>query len=471
MDHDAQVNAANKLIDMGYLTHNLLTKALEYQCRLPPGQFLPLLQILVDFEYVSNEHMVEVLGEDYLQEQDPIGRILVEQGIVSAQQMEQALQVLNSFSRQHVTDIFIDMGFVTRSEIEQAISRHQIDLSKRLKQAKPTLQATTQHKTAHDIRPDSDTQTTETVKSAVDPNSLDQAVLHLPLGRQLIAKGLLSEHELKDALEYQQRLPRVMHKPIGEILVMLGYISETDLQAALASQSPTTRSKMGEVLIKEGLITEWQLAHALSLQFSPEHAHKRLGVLLIELGYAKRDEIEGALARHYASSGSSSLSSNRAVPVTAEEQTIEANLKTPIHKIENPPSHIPLGQILLSKNYLTAAQLEEGLALQSKLKDEYRPIGDILIMLGYINEYQLQEALQEQPGFKREPIGQVLIRQGVIQEWQLAHALCLQFDPNTGEHRNLGLILVEQGYCTQQDIEAAVLKDLRYKRVSSAPND
>ena len=93
MDHDAQVNAANKLIDMGYLTHNLLTKALEYQCRLPPGQFLPLLQILVDFEYVAREHMVEILGEDYLQEQDPIGRILVDQGIVSAQQMEQALQV------------------------------------------------------------------------------------------------------------------------------------------------------------------------------------------------------------------------------------------------------------------------------------------------------------------------------------------------------------------------------------------
>lgn len=455
MDHDAHLSAAQQLIAQELLTQNQLTKALEYQCRLPPGQYLPLLQVILEFEFVTEQQLIDALGEDYLHQQDPVGRILVEQGIVSAQQLEQALEILNSFSRQHVADIFIDLGFVTREEIEQAISRHQIEISQGLKQQRPSLIPTTEHQTSHDISaPDPDASEAAPppkpdASAPVPTNKLDHAVIHLPLGRQLIAKGLISEHELRDALEYQQRLPRVMHRPIGEILVMLGYIDEEQLKEALSAQPPQGRSRIGELLIAEGLIEEWQLAHALSLQFSPEHAHKKLGTLLVELGYAKRDEIEGTLARHYRDQ--------------APVPTPEIAPAQPVSLVPETP-HVPLGQILLNKGFITQAQLDEALSQQSRLSSEYRPLGDILILMGYINEFQLQEALSEQPGFKREPIGQILVRQGLLEEWQLSHALCLQFDPQTGERRNLGSILVQLGYATQEAIEAAVLQDLRQKR-------
>lgn len=455
MDQDAQQIAAQKLIASGLLTQNQLTKALEYQCRLPPGQFMNLAQVLIEFEFITEEQLSQVLGEDYL-DQDPIGRLLVEQGIVSSVQLEQAMQVLSSFSRNQVTDILIDLGFVTRADIERAVSRHQIEMSQKLSRPKNSLVPTTVHKTSHDLSqepeddPDLPAPEASPPPKAV-PDTVEQAAVHLPLGRQLIAKGYLSEDELRDAIEYQQRLPRVMHRPIGEILVTLGYINEGQLKEALAAQPAQGRSRIGEILIQEGLIEDWQLAHALSLQFSPEHAHKKLGLLLVELGYARRDEIEGVLARHYR---------EQSVP-PAPPPPPPAYVPT---ALPSESSHKPLGKMLVEKGYITQAQLEQALAQQARRPDAYMPLGDILVLTGVLTESQLQECLAEQPGFVREPLGQILIRQGLLEDWQLAHALCIQNEEKGEERRNLGAILSQLGYCTQESIEAAVLRDLRQKR-------
>lgn len=460
MEQDAQHSAAQKLVNRGVLSQNQLTKALEYQCRLPPGQFMPLLQILQEFEYVTPDQLRVTLGDDYLKQQDPIGRILVEQGIVSAQQLEQAMQVLNSFSRSHVTDILIDLGLVTRSDIERAISLHQIEISQQINQPKGSLKPRDiQQSEDFDFEPTTASPAAESLSEPVAAQSTaSQAAVHLPLGRQLIARGHLTEDELRDAIEYQQRLPKVMYRPIGEILVLLGYIDEVQLKEALAAQPATQgRSRIGEILIQEGLIEEWQLAHALSLQFSPAHAQKKLGQLLVELGYAQRDEIEGVLARHYRE-GNQSASAALTPPPPPAFVPLQSPPVEPVYK--------PLGQMLIEKGYISRAQLDEALTQHTGRADTYMPLGDILVLKGYLSEEQLQECLSEQPTFKREPIGQVLIRQGLIEEWQLSHALCLQFDPVSGEKRNLGAILAEQGYCTQEEIEAAVLRDLRQKRAT-----
>lgn len=461
MEQDAQHSAAQKLVNRGVLTQNQLTKALEYQCRLPPGQFMPLVQILLEFEYVTADQLRITLGEDYLQQQDPIGRILVDQGIVSAQQLEQAMQVLNSFSRSHVTDILIDLGLVTRADIERAISLHQIEVSQRLNQPKGSL---TPVGPAPIIDSEPELPAEPAAPMPQEParpqhsKAVEQAAVHLPLGRQLIARGFITEDELRDAIEYQQRLPRVMYRQIGEILVQLGYISEGQLKEALAAQPPQGRSRIGEILIQEGLIEDWQLAHALSLQFSPQHGHKKLGQLLVELDYAQRDEIEGVLARHYRA--------NTPAPAAPPPAPAFTPFK-PAAPQPADPIYKPLGQMLIEKGYITRVQLDEALAQHAGKADSYMPLGDILVLKGYLSEAQLQECLAEQPEFKREPIGRILIRQGLLEEWQLSHALCMQFDPVSGAKRNLGAILVESGYCTQEQIEAAVLRDLRQKRMAA----
>jgi len=457
MDQDQQHQSiTNILVSRGFLTQNQVTKVLEYQCRLPPGQYMSFTQIVVEFEYMTEAGLKAALGDLYDKAQDPVGQILVQQGLVSMDQLKQALEVLNTFPRSHVVDILIDMGFATLADVGQAISRYQVQQTQRLRALAPV-----------DISEASAEESASAGEPALtdEPPSpeqvaVEQAAVHLPLGRQLIAQGYLTEDELRDAIEYQQRLPKVMYKPLGEILVSLGYINEQQLQPILAMQAANqqARPRIGEILIQSGLIAEWQLSHALSLQFSPEHGRKKLGSLLVELGYASRDEIEGALTRY----AQKSPQPTGFPTLSTEPEPVPAPKPAPVQSAE--PQHVPLGQILTRLGYITEAQLDQALTQQSQLSAEYKPLGDILVLMGYLTEEQLQDALAQQPGFGREPMGQILIRQGVIEEWQLSHALCAQFEAPESERRNLGAVLVTLGYATQEQIEAAILGHFRQRR-------
>jgi len=440
------------LLSRGLITKNQITKALEYQCRLPPGQYMPLTKILVEFDYITEEQLKYYLGQDYETAQDPIGRILVSQNIVSQEQLDQALEILNSFPRSHVSDVLIDMGFASREVIHQAISRYQLQQSNRLQpQIKPAqdrvLPSVTPDTSKHSVTPKLPQPTPEQAKT-------EQAIIHLPLGRFLIARGYLSEDELRDALEYQQRLPRVIYKPIGEVLIALGYITRPQLEEALAAQPPRPKNRMGEILIRAGIIQEWQLSQALSLQFSSEHAHKKLGTILVEQGYTSREEIELELSHH----GHVKKADNKSTPPIKEV--------TPINTQDKSEKHKPLGEILLEKGFVSQTQLQEALEQQALLASEYKPLGDTLVLMGHITEAQLQIALSEQKGFEREPLGQILIKQGIIKEWQLSHALCVQFEQPQDQRQNLGSLLVQLNYTQQDLIEEAMLDYYRHRNHS-----
>lgn len=412
------------LVKQGLLSQSQLTQALEYQCRLPPSQYMSLLQILINFECITEADIRFVLGDDPDAFEDPIAQIIIQEGIISVSQLQQAMEILNTFPKQHVVDILVDLGFISPQKLAQIISNHQLKQSKNLACAKQTLQG---------LQPLQKEQATE-----VPADTEYSQPIHLPLGRILIAKGLLSQEDLDHALEYQRRLPPVMHKPLGEILISLGYITAEQLEDALIEQSSTSQKRIGEQLVEAGIIDRSQLAHALSLQFSPEHAHKKLGQILLELGYTTREVIEAVFRKK-------------------SQTPINIPVSTPVPP--SPPQK-PLGQILLDKGYITPQQLAEALAIQRQgTGSDYRPLGDILILMGAITEAQLQECLAQQTGFQQEPIGQILIRYGLISEWQLAHALCVQLESKP--HRNLGAILVELGYATQEAIEAIMIQYTR----------
>lgn len=476
MEQNKNKALAQALVDAGYLTPNQITKALEYQCRLPPGQYRSLSQILVDFEYVTEAQIREVMGTSLEELSDPIAQVLLEQGLVSNQQLEQALQILDSFPRSHVGDVLIDLGFATELDVGQAISHHQLTQSRSLKAIMPYPSAqSSQIEVPEQVNEDPSKETgsveNEELRAGGSTTDLSDALsvplsrhtqettpaaqsetVHLPLGRKLIARGLISEDELEDAIQYQQRLPKVMYKPLGEILVDQGYISQDQMEDILNETPPPPKSRIGEILVNAGLLEKQQLSHALSLQFRPEHANKRLGSLLVELGYARREDIEAVVAGHYQQGGGSPAAQSSPPPSSAEQREPP---KTP---------HRPLGQILVDKGYITQAQLQQALKKQVTHADEYTPLGDILLLEGWVSESQLQEALAQQPGFQHTPIGQILIAEEVIEEWQLAHALCQQFDPESGEHLNLGSILVKLGYAEQDVIESAVIRFFKRQR-------
>lgn len=459
------ISLARTLVDKGLLSQSQITNVLEYQCRLPPGQYMSFTEIVIAFEYLTEADFVHILGDHYYTIKDPISQILIEQGLVSYEQLEQALTVLDSFSREHVAEVLIDMGFATAQNIEQAISKHQLAQSQQLKspddsQLKSRLaeafgkqgldgfSASVSEEASVPLSPPpSQVKQEHTFTPLLKPTEN----LHLPLGRKLIAAGHLTESELQDALDYQQRLPHVMHKPLGEILVQMGYLSAELLQTALAQEKKQSlgapSQRVGDILTQAGVVQEWQLAHALRLQFTPAHADQRLGEILVNMGYATRDKIEAALSAHYRPESSTSASSvEPTTPTTLPAEGL-------MHFKEN---HRPLGQLLVEREYITAEQLQAALLIQKELADEYTPLGDVLVMQGHLTEAQLQEVLAVQGRFQRKPLGQILVDMGCLEEWQLSYALCVQHNAPPEKHIMLGDVLLAMQYITPEQLQVAL---------------
>lgn len=466
---------ARTLVDKGLLSQSQITSVLEYQCRLPPGQYMSFTDIVVAFEYLKEADLVELLGDHYYTMKDPISLILVEQGIVSQEQLTQALTVLDTFSREHVAEVLIDLGFATAQTIEQAISKHQLDQSQRLKapddsQLKSRLaKAFSQQDPMEFSSPVLEQNASPTAIVRGEEKSEERTSLtskpkpaenvHLPLGRKLIAAGHLTESELQDALDYQQRLPHVMHKPLGEILVEMGYLSEELLKASLAQeqkaadQAPSQR--VGDILTRAGVVEAWQLAHALSLQFTPAHANQRLGEILVNMGYATREKIETALSAHY------QVDKPALEPSVEKTQEPVAAVDESKVSIQQATAHRPIGQLLVEREYITTEQLEAALLIQKELADAYTPLGDILVMQGHLTEAHLQEALAAQERFQRKPLGQILVDMGFLEEWQLSYALCVQHSAPPETRIMLGDVLLAMDYITPDQLQSALLEQQR----------
>ncbi len=457
MNQDDHQSMAHILVSKGLLSQNQVTKALEYQCRLPPGQYMSFTQVLVEFEYLSETELAEALGHGVEEISDPIGQVLVEQGLVSYEQLTQAMKILESFPRGQVINVLVDLGFTTREVVEQAISQHQLDQSKRLKSASED------YLESHHLGPDAEAEDAEVnaeftspkpAEAVVKPEPVKTNPVHLPLGRKLIAKGYLTEDELKDAIEYQQRLPQMLYRQIGQILIELGYINQEQLDEALSEEKPRPRSRIGELLVQDGLISEWQLSHALSLQFSPAYAQKRLGQILIDLKYTEREAIENTVSKYFKPEAAS-----------APAATVAAPTPKPTQPVSSPePTHRPLGQILMDKGFVAQWQLDQALKAQQANAGEYMPLGDILIANGHLSEEQLQRALADQKPFKQVPVGQILVSEGVVEEWQLAQALSQQLAEAQSPRQPLGQVLVNLGFTTQDTIEQAVIRYYKQRR-------
>lgn len=78
--------------------------------------------------------------------------------------------------------------------------------------------------------------------------------------------------------------------PIGDILVSEGFVRPEDLQMALKEQA----LRLGEILVGAGRISSEQRDHALNVQ---KKTKRRIGEILIELGYSAPADIEWALKK------------------------------------------------------------------------------------------------------------------------------------------------------------------------------
>jgi type II secretory ATPase GspE/PulE/Tfp pilus assembly ATPase PilB-like protein len=108
------------------------------------------------------------------------------------------------------------------------------------------------------------------------------------LGMLLIAEGLVTETQLREALARQSTAGSYV--PLGRLLVDQHII--TARQLALVLERSDRRLKLGEVLRRNGSITEEQLRHGLEEQ---QRAKRPLGEVLMKLGYVSEEVMRQAL--------------------------------------------------------------------------------------------------------------------------------------------------------------------------------
>ncbi|MDH5720002.1 MAG: hypothetical protein OEZ13_05190 [Spirochaetia bacterium] len=99
----------------------------------------------------------------------------------------------------------------------------------------------------------------------------------MKIGEILIKEKVISEEELKKALEKQQ----INRSKLGKIFVEMGLIDYMDLIKYLATSQ--VRPSIGELLLTIGLVSENQILEALKIQ--EKQRAKRIGYILVELGY------------------------------------------------------------------------------------------------------------------------------------------------------------------------------------------
>lgn len=182
-------------------------------------------------------------GLRYQEKPARLGDFLVEQEVLSSEDVQQALEI-QAKSKTTIGHILKDLGKIQGEDLERAL---EIQDRQRMKLG--------------DLLVHQDMVSQEDVHAALQEQS-DPETDDVPLGHILKAKGKIVEADIATALEIQER--RKMR--LGEILIEADLITEEDIKFALEEQK-VQGLRIGEVLLNSHVITEDQLLTALARKF------------------------------------------------------------------------------------------------------------------------------------------------------------------------------------------------------------
>lgn len=259
------------------------------------------------------------------------------------------------------------------------------------------------------------------------------------IGELLLESGLVTEEQLSQAVQTQHETGELL----GQILVRQHAISQAKLVDLLKIQltqrlneQHINHHQLGEILLSFHAISRWQLSQALQIQ---SDIPKKIGQLLIDLGYTSRGNVEQALSHQVVgkcktdcchqrrSLGELLLQANRVTP-TELESALRVQKQTQAY----------LGDILVQQGILNEEELEDLLASQLILSCQhadsnkediqpiYRRLGEILVETHQITPAQLESAVAEQQKSLGRKLGDILVEKGLVPLKELLRALRLQ---------------------------------------------
>ncbi len=113
-----------------------------------------------------------------------------------------------------------------------------------------------------------------------------------PIGKLLVEENVVSEEQLKVAVEKQQEMRRLV---LGDYLIEQGYITPEHLEEALAYQKRKPSLRLGEALIELGHLTGDALQAALARQRA--NRGRPLGQILVDMGVLDPDTLKKVHAK------------------------------------------------------------------------------------------------------------------------------------------------------------------------------
>lgn len=122
-----------------------------------------------------------------------------------------------------------------------------------------------------------------------------------------------------------------------------------------------------------------------------------------------------------------------------------------------------IGQVLIEQNAASAEQVEQGAALQEKLRAQ--KLGDILVQRKVVSPEDLVKALDMQARMPVMRVGEALLALNLIQPEQLQAALDMQ---KTDRSAPLGELLVRQKMISREDLCTALARKMGYPIVDLA---
>lgn len=180
-------------------------------------------------------------GIRYQEKPERLGDLLIEQEIVTDEEVKAALKVQGE-STPHLGDVLREQGKLDDAGLDFALQTQQMQRMK-----------------FGDLLVHQELVSEEDVQEALEAQ---QANSDLPLGHILQEKGKIGSDHIETALEMQKR--RKMR--LGEILVEAGLVTEDDIEMALDEQKVRGK-RLGEILLDTQLITEDELLDALASKF------------------------------------------------------------------------------------------------------------------------------------------------------------------------------------------------------------
>lgn len=232
-----------------------------------------------------------------------IGKLLVSQGIIAEEELEDALRN-QRIARQPLSKILVSMG---------ACSQRDIDSFAR-------------------------------VSGVAFQSEIDD----VSLGNFLLKTDTITKIHLDEALRIQQRGRQVL----GELLVSMGLCSALDIENVIQFQREvreTHRSgveKLGSILIHAGKVPPPKVEEAVKLQ---SIGRQPFGAILVALGASTADDIMGALDIQQKWRGRERPAGDRLGEVLVRQGVItEETLEAPL--LEHMREEKPLGRILIDRN-------------------------------------------------------------------------------------------------------------------------